>query len=46
VATGDNVLLEFGLPFPPWMNKDEQNGFTQRLVWHLSYHRRFPLAVA
>jgi hypothetical protein len=27
-------------------NKGEQNGCRQRLVWHLSCHRRLPLAVA
>jgi len=27
-------------------NEAEQNGCRQRLVWHLSCHRRFPLAVA
>jgi hypothetical protein len=26
--------------------QDEQNGCRQRLVWHLSCHRRLPLAVA
>jgi hypothetical protein len=26
--------------------KAEQNGCRQRLEWHLSCHRRFPLAVA
>ena len=32
--------------FGAYLLNGEQNGCRQRLVWHLSCHRRFPLAVA